>query len=944
MKKTGTKFFVTALLIIMSSYHSIHGTIALNDISQKINETAITSPLNLFAPLLSGKEMIIGATVAGMKENSLIVVDGATKSYHGIVADKVMVNYKENSDNPLYDKQITLLAAQPLGSHPIVVTATEPKNLYLVQHYASAQNHNVLSLQNIKDSANKESNGIVAITAAPSIFAFAAVLGNESTQFGDEGSGIAAIWIREFERENKSRATELVQLDVLKEDVKAETKEEKETSEPATQTEQIKTPRAVSLDRSSSALKINHDLKHIENAIDMFWDSKLDRLYVGLQVQNGNNANAGACAIGVIRRIGSEKHIAEPAAPHTVLTPAQQNEIIGSICSGARSSIHKIRTMHNSAELPYLVILGGNGKPETTKRSVHALPLYTNPAEKVNSTFGQLAKKDSRVVTLYPNMRKNPSFYYRYFDAPATTAEDVFTCDDQAACVGGGQLREGDIDNIIIHRDLVCATVSSADEGCLPGIFYSRALLDEFGAITGWTRWQRMSGITDPVFGAVLNEVDNSFMFFPANTTDQKLHIKQTSWEKENEHVSSLESTINQYFPQGITNMVDFPADFNENRDPFFAILGNNTMALIKTGLINKGTVVPTSDQSLEKTATHYMNSSIDMPTDPEATVVIFTGGALQEIAPLTSIELVKTETQAWLLVGGVKGLALLCDENGNGFSEKEKNSCLFSSFRANMSFKKISSHRFVRKIINDRNSIYLLTDKTLERCELNTQDFASQKINGAILASTSGLLERGAFFDVLVSEKLALLATSGGLFRIGNNKDVASIATENEAEWQPIFLPESMGAITQLEVHSTTGKIQDASRSTGGMLYILDSCPGKNKSRIHRLAIKNTQGDAQVDDRTVTSATDIFTGKDNMAHATLSTCRKKIVTDGALLLSFPTNDKKKPGIISGGKLRGHVNDVIALPTATGEIEALVRESATGRWFVGGSFGLLIHE
>lgn len=945
MKTAGTKIFVAIFFIFISSFCSLRATITLRDASQKINETPITAPLRVFAPLLSGKGMIIGATAPGMKENSLIVIN--KQSYHGIVADKVMVNYKEESDNPLYDKQVALLTAQPLGSHPIVVTATEPKNLYMVQHYQSAKTHNILSLENIKDSANKDSNGILALTAAPALFIFAAVLGNESTQFGDAGSGVSVVWIKETENENKVRVSELVQLDTLKEDPKPQTEQEKkENSEKKEEPAPIenKTPRAVSLDRTSSALKINHDLAHIENAIDMVWEPKLDALYVALQLRNANASDAGACAIAVIRRVGTEKFMAVPLAPSSVFTSGQQNEIIGSLAPNAYTSIHKICVMHNSAELPYLIILGGNGTPAETRRTVHALPLYAKFSDRGTSHFGQLAKKDSSALTFYPT-QGNPSHYLRYFEAPAQTPADILTSHDPAALIGGGPLKEGNIDTIIVHRDLACATVSSADVGYEPGIFFSRALLDESGIITNWTQWQRMDGITDSVFGATLNEADDSIMFFADNTIEQKLEIKQTAWVNDSEQrPSALEKIINEQFPLGITNMTDFPADLNAGHGPIFAILGKDKLALIKTGHIKNGVVIAAANQNFETMPTQYLNGCIDDVASPEASIIIFAGEALKQIAPLTSIEFVRNATQEWIMVGGAKGLALLCDKNGNGFLLKEKSDNLFASLRVGMQFKKISPHRFVRKIISDRDRAYILTDRTLERIDLSDEIFASDEIAPTTLVSTKSLIERGAFFDMIISEKLALIGTSDGLFRIGNNRDIATVQSADDAEWRRIFLPETLGAITQLEAHSTSGKMQDVSRSTGGMLYALDSCHGKNKSRIHRIAIKSTEGDTPVDNKTVISAVDAYTGRNNMSHVTLSTFRKKIVTDGALLLSFPNSEKHKPCIISGGKMRGHVNDIIDLPCAEGEIEALVRESASGRWFVGGSFGLLIHE
>ncbi len=936
------------------------------------NEPCDLSTITLFTPAAAGKNIILGANANGMQESSLILLDSANQLYRGIAEKKVMVNSQQDSDNPLYDTQIALLTTQPLGSDPIVVTADAPTRLCFARNAHSAANYNVLTLENIKDSLGEECSKIVGIAAMPANLIFAAVQGKDAIDFGDKGSGIAIIQIKETKQENKSVIFELKQIDTLKsnESIDQVAESDKNSEQSNNKTEEKKSSvahdsngtwkvkktvdeeqpvadteiaaHAIPLDFSSDAVKINHDLAYIDNTIDMVWDTQLNVLYAALHVKSANHDDAGAQALVVIKWNSGEWKI-EPFAPATTLS-VDKNTIFGALGADKEITLHKLCTMRNSAELPYLLVLGGTGTPEQTKHTVYALPVFAKKEKEDDqeAAYGHMAKKKSSIKVANPFV-KHPTAHYTFFDQNATTQEDAFLADDAAAVVGGGALKEGPISSIIAHHDLVYAMVSSADEGCLPGVFVSRALMDATGTITAWTAWQRVAGITDAVLGATVQEKDGSIIFYCKDNDTQTIAVKQTSWLKDEHIQSQLEKTIKNHFTQGIGSMVNFHADRATEKAPHLAILGNNKIAIVKTGYINNGAIIPVEDNSFTN-AVECANGSIDKELT-DTSILVISGGALQDIAPLTSVALVQNETEEWLLVGGTKGVAVLTDDLGNGFIRTgDASNSIISSIKKPMSFKKVSSCRFVCKIMGDRSHAYVLTKNGLERINLTSAPFKNG-LQSTVLASSKDLLKgQGCFFDMIISEKLAILATSAGMVRIANGKDIASVQSELDAQWQYIPLREQMGATLHFDIQSSSGRAQDVSRGQGGMFYVLDSAYGKNRARVHRVVVESTQGEAQVTDATVTPALDIFPGKNNSSHVTLSSSRKKIATDGALLLSFPSPDKNKLGIVSGGTMRGHVNNLITLPVETGEIETLVRESASGRWFVGGSFGLLIHE
>lgn len=942
MKTAGNFFFTSFSLLLLLNCCTLYGATKLHnglfDKSYDMNKTP------LFALSGSGKNIILGAPNRGMQEAALVLLDSSNKIYRGIAEKIVTVDGVKDSLNPVYDEQVVLLTTQQFGSDPILVTANAPSRLCMIRNPHSSVNYNVLTLDKIKDSENKESNEIVSLAAMPSHFIFAAVKGHDASSFGEKGSGVAIIQIQESKQENGAVIFELKQIDYHAKPAPSDP--EKNNSEKESKESPIipeSKTHAIPINLSSEAFKINHDLASIGSTIDMAWDANLKLLYVALQVTSANRVDAGAQAIAVIKFTDSGEWKIEPFASATIFSHEKQNTIFGSIGANSQITIHKLCTMQNSAELPYLVMLGDNLDTNQKRRMVYALPICARPNDQNTSEYGQLAKKGGSVKVAYP-FTHHPNEHYKYFEEIAISSEDAFTANDLEALVGGGALKEGSIETIFVHHDLVCAVVSEADEGYLPGIFFSRALLDENGSIVGWTVWQRMSGITDSVLGATIQDNDGSITFYHKDYENQTIAAKQTSWTKnDDQEKTNLERIINTHFSQGIINMTNFYADIHSNKEPHVAILGTNKIAIVRTGSIIHDTIILSDDAEFADTI-EFLSGSIEKDIDQKNQIIILSGGELKNIAPLTSVALIANEKEEWLLVGGAKGLAVLTDAQGNGFIRAQENGSIAPALQKNMSFKKISSCRFVRNIVCDRYYAYVLTDTNLERINLAQSPFKTDEVKTTKLASTQSLLNKGCFFDILVSEKLAIIATNIGLIRIGNDKDIASIENEQDAQWTHIPLHEQMGAILHLEAHSSSGKPQDVSRGPGGMLYVLDAAYGKNRSRVHRLTVKNTELGNQIHDATVVSALDLFPGKKNSSHVTLSSSRKKITTDGALLLSFPTADKNKTGIISGGTMRGHTNNVIALSNENGEVSSLIRESASGRWFVGGSFGLLIHE
>jgi hypothetical protein len=181
--------------------------------------------------------------------------------------------------------------------------------------------------------------------------------------------------------------------------------------------------------------------------------------------------------------------------------------------------------------LNYVIVLGGNGAPANTKRSVFALPLVSNPSDDAN--HGRLANKNA-----LPEEWFDGTCRYRYLRGAAATSADTLTSADAAAMVGGGDLAD-DIDDIFASRDAVYAVVSSSP--AQSGVYVSQALFDENGKINGWTAWERIvspENGSEMIFGAALDSVYERFLFMSGDSADNVKTVRRIPPANENEDIA----------------------------------------------------------------------------------------------------------------------------------------------------------------------------------------------------------------------------------------------------------------------------------------------------------------------------------------------------------------------------------------------------------------------
>ncbi len=932
-------------------FHSFSADI-LNGNTETTNES-FTFSLREYAQNKATNNFYVGAQPG--QENTNVIQEFAlaritrnSNQFQGLTPKQVTLNSLPEQKNPLFDQSITSLTllesdnpgATGIDEVPVVVIPNQPATVYFFIDTITPQLTSLRSVSNVPDATGAVTAGIIDLAATESQV-FAAVKPQDG-EFGDNNSGIALVVHGFIEVQKEEQKTLVRQFTVI--------------DAPTGKTQ--KDPRAIRLDTTSSIVAIENNLSVMENVVNMHWDKSLQRLYIALQVQAGSNANDGARALVVGRLIGN-KLMLSPIVPSTVFDGAG-NKIIGARGANVSVSIHKVNTLFTSTALHYLIALGDNGNSAETEQTVFALPLVNSGNA---NNIGTIANKNAVPQNIFSTGGNVQRLIARRLTQSATQPDEMITNSNPASQVGGGPLDEN-IQNIFVRADTVFAIVNNPSEEKKAGIYYSQALFNANGTIKNWTKWQRTAGTTDQVFGAVLDPFNANFTFMTGNNANMLSTVKRTIWSNGDKNgLLPLTKTLDSQYTKdkgGIHNLLDFAPE-----TPGLA----NISLLIATGLgkvslINSGEqmgkiIIPRIGNDFDSTA-QFENGTITQDVVNTAVVTI-SGGALDTIGSITATEIARngdTGNHGWLFVGGINGLAVLSDNTGNGWdpSNMELGPGL-TGLKNGMSFKIIGNYSFVRKIINDGDFLYVLTDTQLDRIDLTQNNVGLGAIDPITIASRAGLLllNQGTLIDCIISGPFALLGTSIGLFRVGDNKKITDAIDESSVGWTSVALPEGVSTVVQLIPISKTGRAQDVAKEQGGQIYVLNAYEGKNKSRIHRFSVQAIIDNNSVQTDTLTLFNDLYVKDIPSFLLNFGIFKQNFTTDGALyfatqdqnlnesILATLTSVRQPPR--TGVLFVGVNSSTVPITLTNGSyISALLRNVASGSFLITGDFDMQVNE
>ncbi len=888
-----------------------------------------------------------------MNEFALARVSRGKTAFDPLTHQRVMLNGIANQANPLFDKGIIALGLLETTEGlfgrlelPVVVTQNEPARLYLFDKLSLSNTSlpNTIALgstkQLVRDAARNESAGVVGLTTNTTAHVFAAVKPNGGN-FGDANSGIA-LALRGFIQREEDGSQKTFRTFVL-------------VDAPTGQN--VQNPRAVQLDRRSPEVRITNDAANIENVVDMHFDKSLNRLFIALQVTADNGVNDGARAL-VVGRLGRNNQLLlSPIAPDAAFQAGNQN-IIGVRGVNQRVSLHKVRTMFTSTALHYVIVVGGNGVPDATRRTVFALPLVNG----LGSADGTLANKDANPQDRFMDSAPN-RIQARELRQAAIIPAHMVLADEGPAQIGGGVLNAGNIVDIIIRGDTVFALIGEPQDPNKSGIYFSQALFESNGKIKGWTQWQRAVGTIDQIFGTALDANNGSFMLMSGDDADQVTVVKRTVWADGNQDgLQPLKQILSSEFDKnqgGIQGMFHFtPNTPALNNISLSVATGLAKVAIVQTGVFDD-VIVPLLGDDFDNIE-QFENGTITQDIN-DTTIVIVSGGVLDEIGPIVAAEVARNGimgNNGWLFVGGINGLAVLSQADGTGWANGQLQDGI-EGLVDGMSFKKIGDYTLVKKLIHDGDFLYVLTDTKLDRINLTQGNVGLEDIRVVTLAATNdgffSISNSGGFIDCVISGSFGLLATTGGLFRVGNGKRVSTATNEADVNWTSVIIPEGIKVPIQLIVVSPTGRHQDVAQGIGGNIYVLSAHVGVDQARLHRFAVQGIIGVNPIQADTIQLFNDLFIQNIKSFFLGFGTFIQQFVTDGAVYFtteskeadrmlkvqSIPSTLMPRTGVPGIGNKASQVPILLGSGT---QITTLARNVGSGSWILGGDFGLRVHE
>lgn len=402
------------------------------------------------------------------------------------------------------------------------------------------------------------------------------------------------------------------------------------------------------------------------NITPVFYDTVLDRLYIGTQISTGGAAGniAKSITVGQITQFPANALELTPIAPNSAIDLATaQQQLVAAINNGTVQPLTAIQlsVLHASTGPDYLIVYGGNGTFDTTTNNVWALPVVNSPSQP--TIQGTLANKNSPLVQ-------------GKFIVPAAAPGDLALTTDSAALVGAQPLTlipPQQINQLTAQGDTVYVSINLAPSTTNEtGLFFSQAVFGPDGKIIRWTPWARalvfhaLANTTLPgdttYNGAVAGfAIDNSTgnIIFTEGTTDKIVDITTFNTGVV---LMDLPSQLNQQLCTGSYSVLDLnqaTRGFLSTTSSRYALFGGtNKIVFTQTSKAFDETL-PNSSQLV---ITDYSNPANFLVTNLPAP-----GGSASVLEYSRA-----TNNDNYFFAGTDNGLYVYAQQTGNGFNASQ--------------------------------------------------------------------------------------------------------------------------------------------------------------------------------------------------------------------------------------------------------------------------------
>lgn len=620
--------------------------------------------------------------------------------------------------------------------------------------------------------------------------------------------------------------------------------------------------KAQAFNDDSTQLRIgNPALPNVEiegDTVSLFWDDRLQRLYLGVSITTRTTANTGQGLRSVaIAQVGDcpEKGtlIINNIAPDSAFDAANEY-IVGVVSPAPATSLTltctQLAVMHTSTGPSYAIIHGGNG---TATNRIYALPLVDrcNPTDPLQ---GVLANKK-----IFNSAKHR-------FEQPALLPEDMTISTDQFAQVGNGPLPiqvDHTISGLQVIDDAVYVSLQiPQDDNNETGILYSQAQFDTEGKIVSWTEWSKRAW---PICGFPDSPSNSQVAFFAVDAVTGNViavdgspsqTVRITRWDDGNicgpcTQNCSLAAVLNDTFCNGIFSVLDLDQSTTGigPEIPFrYALFGGtNSVAFALTS------------SSRAPGAPYDINPVTDTPYPQRVTInyccpdYFLLTDLPDDAGCVRSLEYSRRSdmlTNNYFFAGTQHGLYVFAHQNGNGFAVTELgylNEGIFSSG----SWHKIDAISDpVVAIQSSGNALYVLTFATTQEVPLSSSllripfqsniatMFAPANMYTIAQTATAPVLDNTLIFtDVEIlqtnanstTEQLAL-TTNNGLFQTKTVGGSQNATNQTDAIWS---------LVGDQQLYYGIGAVDNASAKSTVWPFSADDACGCNtfeQSSIHQL------------------------------------------------------------------------------------------------------------
>jgi len=689
------------------------------------------------------------------------------------------------------------------------------------------------------------------------------------------------------------------------------------------------------------------DTGTITGVTALCWNERLHRLYVAISTEDGGVALVvGRLDIQSTART-TNTHPLQDA--RCVLSPCivganginAAEDWIGSDFVVADKNngltLDRIDVMNTSTGHDYLIVQRG-------ATAVYAVPLVSSGSA---AALGMLAQKNDHSLA-----------------ATAGTTDQLHTITDNQIKVGAGDAPAA-ITALHAQGDSVfisCAGTSDATRG----IFVSQALYARNGTIAGWSAWRCVVATTQAVYNFARDALGR--MQYLSGADEIPNIVSSQVWGCGNgnglwggtpDAVSTgLVSAVNSFFPitrggvQAVTAVrsrsdaawYNSTSQIADNTH-MLLFAGRNRCALALTCL---GGDIPSGLHTTS--SSHFI--MYDLADDGLALGMLST-------AAVSRSDLDGSE--GWVFVGGIHGVAVLRQSNGQGWDTLDDIDILRDY---EFSFKKLtkadgSDFTYVRQIVTDEQYFYIVCAEGVYRCAYNSDAFKdglAENLGEELIAAPFEVL--GASYETILSMMIvgeyAFLGTSKGLWLsdIGVG-DVTNV--KGAGGW--IFIPVVPEGTDSFGVCSQLSCVPGKTAASACMLRVLAADVSLNIASLYTVSVPSVANLNDEDVRAGIGAIASTVAGVTRRYTTLfGQMREYCYTDGGVV--FDASSKHHKFLADGlGLLRvlpvsptiglldawtESVQPVLDTALSASLVSGVASDEATGTVILSGSWGIQI--